>query len=47
MKLKEQKVKKEVSSRDRNRSALMIIAGIVMLAVAVVFLGNLRKKNAL
>ena len=47
MKLKEQKIKKDDSSRNRNRPALMLIAGIVMLAVAAIFLGNLRKKYSL
>lgn len=45
MKLKEQKVKKDIPVR--NRSALMIIAGIAVLAVMAIFLGNRRKKNTL
>ena len=47
MKLKEQQVRKDDSGRTRNRPALLLIAGIVMLAVAAIFLGNLRKKYSL
>ena len=45
MKLKEQKVKKDVPVRTC--SALLIIVGIAVLAVLAIFLGNRRKKNTL
>ena len=47
MKLKEQTVKKTNSDLNRNRPALLFIAGIVLLAAAAIVLGNRRKKNSL
>ena len=47
MKLKEQTVKKSAPVRNKNHSALMIIAGMVILALLAIFLGNRRKKNTL
>ena len=44
-KLKEQTLEPPQSDKNRNRSALMVIAGIVVLALAAVILGNRRKKN--
>ncbi|MBO4649422.1 MAG: cobaltochelatase subunit CobN, partial [Lentisphaeria bacterium] len=46
-KLKEQTVEQPVPDRNKTRSALMVIAGIVILALAAIVLGNCRKKNAL
>ena len=46
-KLKAQTVEPQQPEKDRNRSALLIIAGIVILALLAVILGNRRKKNVL
>ena len=46
-KLKAQSTEQPLSEKDRTRSALLIIAGIVILALLAVVLGNRRKKNAL
>ena len=45
-KLKEQTVE-QTAEPGRNKSALMVIAGIVLLALLAILLGNRRKKNTL
>ena len=46
-KLKEQTLEQPVNNLKRNRLALLMIAGIVLLALLAIFLGNLRKKESL
>ena len=46
-KLKAQTLEPTVTDRNKSRSALMIVAGIAVLAVLAIFLGNRRKKNSL
>ncbi len=45
-KLKEQTIVQPMSE-SKKRSALMIVAGIVILAILSIFLGNRRKRNSL
>jgi cobaltochelatase CobN len=46
-KLKAQTMEQPLSDRNNKRSALMVIAGLVVLALLAIFLGNRRKKNTL
>jgi len=46
-KLQEQTLEHPLPDRNKTRSALTVIAGIVILALAAIVLGNRRKKNSL